>query len=80
MYLQKIREKKKNPSDAGHFLRKEIDSKDFENENLTTKIRRNKEAKLYFFKKFCKRSPNRPNYKRKQVPKKVLDKEINQIK
>ena len=80
MYRQKIREKKNIPSGAGRFLRKEIDSTDFENENLTTKIRRNKEAKLYFFKKFCKRSPNRPNYKRKQVPKKVLDKEINQIK
>ena len=63
MYLQKIREKKNIPSGAGHFLRKEIDSKDFENENLTTKIRRNKEAKPYFLKKFSKRSSNRPNHK-----------------
>ena len=52
------RKKKKNPSDAGHFLRKEIDSTDFENENLTTKIRRNKEAQLYFLKNFSKRSAN----------------------
>ena len=39
--------KKKIPSNAGDFLRKEIDS-DFKNKNLTTKIRRNKTEKLYF--------------------------------
>ena len=27
------------PADAGHFLRTEIDSTDFKNENLTTKAR-----------------------------------------
>ena len=63
--LSKNKRKKNIPSDAGHFLRKEIDSKDFENENLTTKIRRNKEAKPYFLKNFSKRSSNRPNHKLK---------------
>ena len=33
------------------FLRTEIVSRDFKNENLTTKIRRNKEQKKYFFNK-----------------------------
>ena len=53
MYLQKIRQKKNNiPADAGHFLRTEIDSIDFKNESLTTKIRTNKAEKPYiFFKK-----------------------------
>ena len=40
------------PPDAGHILRKEIDSTDFKNENLTSKIQRNKVEKPYFFKKF----------------------------
>ena len=41
-----MRQKKNNiPADGGHFLRKEIDSTDFKNENLTTKIRRNKAEK-----------------------------------
>ena len=38
------------PVEAGHFLRTEIDSTDFKNENLTTKIRRNKAQKPYFSK------------------------------
>ena len=37
------------PSNAGHFLRTEIDSVDFKNENLTTKIRKNKAKKPYLF-------------------------------
>ena len=50
-YLQKRREKKNNiPADAGHFLKTEIDSTDLKNQNLTTKIRRKKEEKPYFFK------------------------------
>ena len=32
----------KIPGDAGHFIRTEINSTDFKKENLTTKIRRNK--------------------------------------
>ena len=32
----------KIPGDAVHFIRTEIDSKDFKKENLATKIRRNK--------------------------------------
>ena len=48
MYVQK---KKNIPEDAGHFLNTEIDSTDFRNKNLTTKIGRNKEEKPYFFKK-----------------------------
>ena len=63
--LSKNKRKKNIPSDAGHFLRKEIDSKDFENENLTTKIRRNKKVKPYLLKNFSKRSSNRPNHKLK---------------
>ena len=39
------------PSNAGHFLRTEIDSKDFKNENLTTKIRKNKAKKHICLKK-----------------------------
>ena len=46
-----MRQKNNIPADAGHFLRTEIDSIDFKNENLTTKIRRNKAEKQYFFKK-----------------------------
>ena len=34
-----------------HFLRTEIDSTDFKNETLTTKIRRNKAEKPYFLNK-----------------------------
>ena len=34
-----MREKNNNPADAGYFLRTEIDSTDFKNENSTTKIR-----------------------------------------
>ena len=51
MYLQKIREKNNIPAAAGYFLRTEIDSTDFKNENLTHKIRRNKAKKPYFFEK-----------------------------
>ena len=44
----KNKTKKKNniPADAGHFLRTEID---FKNGKLTTKLRRNKAKKPYFF-------------------------------
>ena len=35
------------PSDAGHFFRTEIDSTDFKNENLTSKVRRNKNKRPY---------------------------------
>ena len=43
MFVPSKNKRKKNniPADAGHFLRTEIDSRDFKNENLTTKIRRN---------------------------------------
>ena len=46
-----MRQKSNIPADAGHFLRTEIDSIDFKNENLTTKIRKKQEEKPYFFKK-----------------------------
>ena len=36
------------PSNVGHFLRTKIDSTDFKNENLTTKIRKNKAKKTIF--------------------------------
>ena len=52
MYIPPKKETTNNiPADAAHFLRTEIDSTDFKNENLTTKIRRNKATKPYFFKK-----------------------------
>ena len=45
-----MRQKRDNiPADAGHFLRKEIDSTDPKNENLTTNIRRKKADKPCFF-------------------------------
>ena len=46
-----MRKKKDIPADAGYFVRIEIDSTDFKNENLTAKRRRNEAEKQYFFKK-----------------------------
>ena len=51
MYLQKMRKRNKIPADARQFLRKEIDSTDFENEHLTANIRRNTAEKSFFLKK-----------------------------
>ena len=46
----KDKRKKNNiPADTGHFLRTEIHSRDFKNENLPKKIRKNKEQKKFFF-------------------------------
>ena len=50
-----MRQKNNIPADAGHFLRTEIDSIDFKNENLTTKIRRNKAEKPHLFKKILQK-------------------------
>ena len=50
-YLQEMRQINNIPGDAEHFLRTETDSTDFENENLTTKIRRNRVEKPHFYKK-----------------------------
>ena len=45
------------PADPGHFLRTEVDSTDFKNQNLTTKIPRNKaEENITFLKRYSKRS------------------------
>ena len=57
MFLPSKNKRKKNniPADTGHFLRTEIDSRDLKNENLTTKIRRKKEEKPYFLKKFFRK-------------------------
>ena len=49
MFLEKRWQKNNIPADAGDFLGTEIDSTDFENENLTTKITRSKSEKLYIF-------------------------------
>ena len=46
-----MRQKNNIPADAGNFLAKKIDSTDFKNEKLTSKIRGNKVEKPYFFKK-----------------------------
>ena len=64
----------------GDFLTTEIDSTDFKNEELTTKIRRNKGERPYFLKNIFEnifkqtRPPNRISIS------KILDKEINHIK
>ena len=57
MFVSSKNKRKKNiiPADGGHFLRKQIDSRDFKKENLTPKIRRNKEQKPYFLKKIFKK-------------------------
>ena len=57
MFLpSKNKRKKKNiPADARHFLNTTIDSTDFKNEHLTTKIGRNKEEKPYFKKKISQK-------------------------
>ena len=44
-----MRKRKNISADSGHFLRTEIHSTDFENENLTKKTRRNKAKKKLFF-------------------------------
>ena len=51
MYLQKRSQIKQYSCRCLHFLRTEIDSTDFKNENLTAKIRRNKAKKPYFCEK-----------------------------
>ena len=51
LYIQKMRQKTYIPADAGHFLRTDIDSTVFKNENLTSKIQRHKVEKPYIFKK-----------------------------
>ena len=52
MFVPPKKEKKNNfPADVGHFLITEIQSTDFKNENLITKIRRNKAEKPYLAKK-----------------------------
>ena len=38
LYLQKMRQKNNIPADDGHFLTTKLDSTDFQNEILTTKI------------------------------------------
>ena len=57
MFPEKRWQKNNIPAHAGHFLRTEIDSTDFENENLTAKIRKNKAEQLYFFKKNIPKNP-----------------------
>ena len=46
--VQKNETKKNNPADAVHFLSTEIDSTNFKNENLSSKIRRRKARKSCF--------------------------------
>ena len=50
-YLQEMRQINNIPGDGGHFLRTETDSTDFKNEDLTTKIRRNRVKNPHFLKK-----------------------------
>ena len=51
LHIRKMRKKDNILAEDGHFLITEIDSRDFENENLTTKIRRKKAEKIYLLKK-----------------------------
>ena len=46
-----MRGKNNIPADAGHVFRTQIESTDLKTVNLTTKIRRNKAEKRYFFRK-----------------------------
>ena len=46
----KNEETDKIPDDARHFIRTEIDSTDFEKENLASKVRKNKTRKPYISK------------------------------
>ena len=50
-----MRKKKDIPADAGYFVRTEIDSTDFKNENLISKRRRNEAEKQYFFQKISEK-------------------------
>ena len=50
-----MRKKKDIPEYDGYFLRTEIDSTNFKNKNLTSKRRRNKVEKQYFFKKISEK-------------------------
>ena len=52
MFVPSKNETKENniPANAGNFLRKEIYSTDFKNENVTTKKRTSKAGKSYFSK------------------------------
>ena len=62
----KNKRKKSNiPADAGYFLRTEIEGTDFKNENLTAKIRRNKEEIPPFSKKILQKifKQNKPSNK-----------------
>ena len=77
-----MRQKNNIPSDVAQFLRTQIDSTDLENEILTTKIWRNKAEKTIFFKKknISKDLETDETIKQNKYLKKILDKEINQIK
>ena len=69
------------PADAGHFLRTEIDSTIFINEELTAKVRRNKAENSYVFKKNIRKDlETDETIKQNKYLKKILGKEINQIK
>ena len=83
MFVPSLNKRIKNniSADTGYFLRTEIDSRDFKNEHLTTKIGRNKEQNNHiFWKEFSKTSSNRQNHEIKKIAKKISDKEITQIK
>ena len=60
-----MRKKKDTPADAGYFVRTEIDLKDFKNENLTAKRRRNETQEQYFFKKISEKilKQRKPSHK-----------------
>ena len=77
-----MRQKNNIPSDVAQFLRTQIDSTDLENEILTTKIWRNKAEKTIFLtkKNISKDLETDETIKQNKYLKKILDKEINQIK
>ena len=78
MFVAPKNETKNNiPADAGHFLRTEIDSKDFKNENSTAKTR---QKNLIFLKNIPKDLETDESIIKNKYLKKILDKEINQNK
>ena len=50
-----MRKKKDIPANTGNFVRTQIDSTDFKNENLTAKKKKNETEKQCFFKKISEK-------------------------
>ena len=82
MFVPPKNETKNNiPADAWYFSRTEIDSTNFTNGKLTTKVRRKKAENSYVFKKNIPKDLEiDETTKQNKYLKKIFDKEINKIK